>query len=228
LDAAHMDKALVWLHPNQTEDEYCDEDAQNAYLARVMSCSKQRLLPMGWVNPRKFSFDVVCDQIHLQLEEYGFYGIKLNGAQNFYDLANDALVLPVVEAIAKTGCVLAFHSDAGDFTRPEKIARIAGLYPETRILLVHMGQTACAQAIEAALGHPNITLIGSGMKDYSYVEQARKVLGAHRVCYGSDAPFSKMDTVLDAYHTALDGNASKEELDLIYGGNLARVLRLDH
>lgn len=227
LDAVQVDKALVWLHPNQTEDEFCDEDAQNAYLAKSASRYAERLLPMGWVNPRKFPLDTVRGQIRRQLEEYGFYGIKLNGAQNFYDLANEAMILPVVEEIAKVGCVLAFHSDAGEYTRPEKIAQIAARFPETRILLVHMGQTACDAAIEAARTQCNITLIGSGMKDYTYVEKARKELGAHRVCYGSDAPFGRMNAVLDAYHAALNGKAAKAEEDLIYGGNLARVFGLE-
>lgn len=222
-----INKALIWLHPNQSEDEYCDEDAQNAYIAGAASRFPGTLLPMGWINPRKLRNRAeIRSRVRQLTEEYGFYGIKLNGAQNYYDLADVNLVMPAVEEIAKAGCVLAFHSDSGSNTRPEKIGSIAGSFPETRILMVHMGQTANDEAIEAARQHPNITLIGSGMKDYGYVAKACSELGTDRVCFGSDAPFGNMRTVLAAYEKAI-GTLHQADLAKIMGGNLLRVLGAD-
>lgn len=227
MQTARINKALVWLHPNQSEDEYCDEDAQNAYIADAVSRFPGAFLPMGWLNPRKLrSRSDIRSRVRRLTEEYGFYGIKLNGAQNYYDLADADLVMPAIEEIAETGCVLAFHSDSGSYTRPEKIGSIAGAFPETRILLVHMGQTANDEAIEAARQHPNITLIGSGMKDYGYVAKACRELGADRVCFGSDAPFGDMRTVLSAYKKAV-GDLPETELAKVMGGNLLRVLGAD-
>jgi hypothetical protein len=46
------------------------------------------------------------------VEEYGFYGVKLNGAQNSYYIDDPQLALPIVEEIARTGKLLAFHVGA--------------------------------------------------------------------------------------------------------------------
>lgn len=225
MDAAGIDRALVWLHPNQTEDEPCDVDAQNAYIARAAREYAGRLMPMGWVDPRKTPRRDLRGCMRRQREEYGFHGIKLNGAQNFYDLADEMLVLPAAEEIARTGGLMAFHSDAGENAHPDKVAAIAARFPEVPVLLVHMGVSACEAAVQAAVRCPNITLIGSGMKDYRHVDMARRILGAERVCFGSDAPFGSMESVLDQYRRVLE-EASEEEMARIMGGNLLRLMEM--
>lgn len=225
MDAAGIERALVWLHPNQTEDEPCDVDAQNAYIARMARVHTGRLMPMGWVDPRKTARSDLRGCIRRQREEYGFHGVKLNGAQNFYDLADEMLVLPAAEEIARAGGLMAFHSDAGENTHPDKVAAIAARYPEVPVLLVHMGVTACEAAVQAAVRCPNITLIGSGMKDYRHVDMARQILGAKRVCFGSDAPFGSMETVLAQYRQVL-ADAAEEERTQILGGNLLELMEM--
>jgi len=52
-------------------------------------------------------------------------------------------VPPVVEEIAGTGKMIAFHcgADAYDRTHPARIAKIAGQYLEMQILCVHMAES---------------------------------------------------------------------------------------
>lgn len=54
------------------------------------------------------------------MEEYGFYGVKLNGAQNSFYIDDESISLPLAEEVAKTGKLLAFHigADEYDFTHP--------------------------------------------------------------------------------------------------------------
>jgi len=223
MDRIGISRSLVWLHPNQREDEPCDFEAQNQYIYASSQRFPARLLPVGWVNPRVYDFTQIQEQILRQTGEYGFQGIKMNGAQNFYDLLDPVISLPVIESIAMQGVFLAFHSDANSNTHPDKIARIAGLYPEVKILLVHMGQTACQAAIRAAKQHDNILLIGSGMPDLSPVLAAVKTLGSKRVCFGSDAPFSDAETAMANYRSLLQGNISEGEMADVAGGNLLRL-----
>ena len=222
MDRIGISRSLVWLHPNQSEDEVCDFEAQNRYICESSQLYPDRLLPVGWVNPRMYDFNQIQEQIRRQTGEYGFQGIKMNGAQNFYDLLDPIISLPVIEAIARQNVFLAFHSDANSNTHPDKIASLAGRYPEVPILLVHMGQTACQAAITAAKEHDNILLIGSGMPDLSPALTAVKVLGSKRVCFGSDAPFSDAETAVANYRSLLEGQISDSEMEDVIGGNLLR------
>ena len=222
MDRIGISQSLVWLHPNQREDEPCDFEAQNHYVYESSRRFPDRLLPVGWVNPRVYGFNKTHEQIRRQTGEYGFQGIKMNGAQNFYDLLDPVISLPVIESIASQGAFLAFHSDANSNTHPDKIAWIAGLYPEVKILLVHMGQTACQDAIRAAEQNDNIWLIGSGMPDPSPVLSAVKTLGSKRVCFGSDAPFSDAETAVANYRSLLQGKINAEEMADVAGKNLLR------
>ena len=42
------------------------------------------------------------------IEEYGFYGVKLNGAQNSFFIDDQELAMPVVEEIAPDGVILSY------------------------------------------------------------------------------------------------------------------------
>ena len=66
--------------------------------------------------------------------------MKLNGAQNSYYIDDLELTGSIIEEIAQSGKVLAFHvgADAYEYTHPFRVAKIAKMYPELKILMVHM------------------------------------------------------------------------------------------
>jgi predicted TIM-barrel fold metal-dependent hydrolase len=141
------------------------------------------------------------------------------------------MALPLIEAIAKTGKILAFHigTDAYEATHPFRLAKIARRFPETNILAVHMGGVAFHDlsdaCIEIAQECPNITLIGSGIRAIN-VLKAIKTLGPDRVCFGSDTPFALMHVELAMYKALLRDQVLREEKALILGGNIKRLLKI--
>lgn len=219
LDTAGFNRALVWLQP------VCDVAAQCRYVYESVRRYDNRLLGFGWVDPKADGVPRSVELVRRYVEEYGFYGVKLNGAQNDYDLLTPEYQT-VVEAIAREGVVLAFHCGEDENTRPRKVAQLAARYPETRVLLVHMGQSLTGEAIDAAAQCPNITLVGSGMPDFRPVLTALRRLGARRVCFGSDAPFRNILQVRQTYDRLLDGQVTPEEKDMVMGGSLAALLNL--
>lgn len=226
LDRAGVDKALVWLRP-----PYMREIADsNRYVYQAVRRYPDRLLGFGWADPH-LGVERMKDEIKRCLEEYGFHGIKLNGAQNNFYIDHPTLALPLVEFSARAGTRLAFHigTDAFEATHPFRLGKIAALYPETSILMVHMGGVGFADlsnaAIEVMAGHPNITGIGSGIRPVNVLKAVR-TLGAERICFGSDYPFNLIHVELAAYHALLDGEVTPREKAAILGGNLARVLNL--
>jgi predicted TIM-barrel fold metal-dependent hydrolase len=224
LDQAGVDKALVWLRPPYDKNI----DPENHAVYQAMKTYPDRLLGFGWVNPI-LGHQHAQDTIKRCFEEYGFYGIKFNGAQDYY-VIDDPSVLPLIEDTAAYGKPIAFHigADYYENTHPYRLGHIAGLFPEVPFLMVHMGGAGYPplnrSAVETARQHANITLIGSSIDDRP-VLSALHELDASRVCFGSDAPFHLIHVRLAMYQ-ALLRDFTPEEQALVLGGNLARVLDL--
>jgi predicted TIM-barrel fold metal-dependent hydrolase len=232
LDRAGVDRAICWLQPHYTIAEV---EQSNAYIHRAMVRHPDRILGFGWANPH-LGLDRAKDTIKRCLDEYGFYGIKLNGAQNGYYIDDPVLALPLIEELARAGKPLALHvgSDAFERTHPFRVAKIARQFPELQILLVHMGGAAVPDmsdaVIEFAQQCPNMHLIGSCVYA-TRVWKAIQALGPKRISYGSDTPFffahvevAKYNAMLDG--AILDGDLLPEDKHNIMAGNLIRVLDL--
>ena len=227
MDRAGVDRAVTWLQPPYVRSE---TGAGNAYVARAMRAHPDRIIGFGWADPN-LGVDAAIAEVRRAVEEYGVFGVKLNGAQNGFRIDDPELALPVVEAVAAAGVVLALHvgADAYDQTHPARVATIARRYPELRILVVHMGGAAfhdlSAAAIDVARAFPNLTLVGSAVRAIPILAAIR-TLGAERVCFGSDTPFELMHVELAKYQALLEDEVTLAERDLVMGGNVARVLGL--
>jgi uncharacterized protein len=224
MDRAGVDKALVWLKP-----PYDKEIApENRAVYEAMAAAPDRLLGFGWTNPR-LGDQAARDTIKQCFEEYGFYGIKFNGAQDEY-VIDDPAVLPFIEAAAAYGKPLAFHigADFYENTHPVRLGRIAARFAEIPILMVHMGGAGIPaldrSAVEVAAQHPNITLIGSAIGERAIL-RALDALGPDRLCFGSDTPFGLMHVQLAMARALLRDHDAAAQAKVL-GGNLARVLKL--
>lgn len=225
MDRNGVDQSLVWLKPPYNKDI----TPENRAIHDAVKKYPRRLLGFGWANPR-LGASHTRDTIRQCFEEYGLLGVKFNGAQDDYRIDDSALALPLplIEYAAGFGKPLAFHigSDAYENTHPYRLGHIAQRFPETRILLIHIGGAGVPSlhraAIEVALAHPNITLIASNVYEAA-VEMAIHALGAQRVCFGSDAPFRMQHVQLAMYQTLLR-DASDEDRAWFFGRSIASVL----
>lgn len=222
MDHAGVYKAVTWLQP-----PYHREIKQsNEYVYSASRKYPGRILGFGWADPNLGDAHAI-DMVKRSIYDYGFYGVKLNGAQNEFYI-DDSKVYPIIEEVAKAGKILAFHigGDSPEHTHPFRLAKIAKAYPETPILMVHMGGAHFHDfgnaAIEFAEQCPNITIIGSVIRSHPLLK-AVKLLGAERVCFGSDTPFEYMHVEVAKYNALLDGPASSEDKALIMGGNIERL-----
>jgi hypothetical protein len=221
-----VDRAIAW--PMLSYRREVSED--NKAIAAGQKCSPDRIIGFGGLNPM-----LGKDQTHRELrrciEEYNFKGFKLNGARDGYYIDDEHLALPVIEEIASRKLVIALHCGANDpvHTHPWRIGNIARRFPSTTILMVHMGGAGIPGLYDAAIRiakqYSNLYLVGSEA-DPKAILRAIRELGANRICYGSDCPFSIMKISLATY-TALLEDVSEEERKLVMGGNIARLLHLD-
>ena len=227
MDKAGVDKALTWVHPPYIKTRL------NEYVQYVYESTKKfpdRLYGLGWVDPH-LGIESAIELTKKCMHEYGFYGIKLNGSQNGYYIDDQELTYPLIEIVAECRGIVAFHSANDDPTHvhPYLVERIAKDFPDTKILLIHMGGESYGKdlsraAIEAAEHCKNITLVGSEVVKPSLIK-ALKVLGSNRVAYGSDTPFAHMGAEVAAYKVILeDIGFSKTEKDQVMGKNIAKLI----
>jgi uncharacterized protein len=226
MDRAGVDKALTWLQPPYLRHI----DGANRYVYDAARAHPDRILPFGWADPN-LGVEKAKATVRQCVEEYGFYGVKLNGAQNSFYIDDPRLSLPVIETIAAAGVLIAFHigTDAFEATHPFRLGKIAAQFPDMRILMVHMGGVGFADlsnaAIETMQQHANITAIGSAVRA-PHILKAVKTLGANRVCFGSDTPFELMHVEVAKYRALLEGEVSPEDQHAIMAGNIIRLFNL--
>lgn len=225
LQRAGVDKAVCWLMPQMVDDV----SESNRYIYDRCR-SIPMYVPFGWANVREGEDKAVRDAVTC-LEEYGFCGVKINGAQNEYPI--DSLpALHVCEEIAKRNGIIAFHigTDSPNFTNPYRAGLAANLFPETTIVMIHMGgasktdHNVSRHVINVAKTCPNMVLIGSaiGAKD---VKIAIDELGSDRVMFGSDFPYGNIDASLADYRQMLGGYDASAAENVMY--NTARRVFLD-
>ena len=226
MDDTGVDKAVTWLHPPYLRDV----GASNRHIFKATRKHRERILGFGWVDPR-LGISSAKDELARCIQDYGFYGVKLNGSQNEYYIDDRKYTFEIIEEIAKAKKILALHvgGDAYERTHPFRVAKIASMYPEMPILVVHMGGEAfmdmSAAVIEFAQYHPNMILIGSSVRTVP-IQKAIRTLGPGRVCFGSDTPFELMHVELARYQALLKKEVGEEEKRLVLGGNIERLLNL--
>ncbi len=223
LDQVGVAKAICWPMVSYRREISSD----NRAIYEGSKVFPDRIIPFAGVNPM-LGLEKAKQELERCIKEYGVRGIKLNGARDGYYIDDPKLSLPLIEMIAKANLVLAFHCGANDFekTHPFRIAKISDLFPDLRIMVVHMGGAAQPNlhdaTIEFAAKYPNWYLIDSE-SDYRKVLQAVEKLGARRVCYGSDTPFCPMRYEW-GIRQVIYQDLSEDDRTLILGGNIQRLL----
>jgi hypothetical protein len=123
------------------------------------------------------------------------------------------------------GLVVNIHSGS-EISHPLGIGALARRFPDVTVLMDHMGYREwVGDAIEVARDNPNVYL-GTTIAAVEPVTVARAVdaLGPERVVYGSNWPNLYSDLAVQSLRRyGFDARA----LELILGGNLARILGLD-
>ena len=224
MDRAEIDRALIWLKPPYDRAI----EPENEAVHRAVEQHSDRFIGFGWTNPR-LGEERAAAAIDRCIEEYGFLGVKFNGAQDGY-VIDDERVLPLIERVTSRGRIVAFHI-GGDFpenTHPMRLGSIAREFPQATFLMIHMGGAAFPAleraAIEVASEHQNVHVIGSAIHERAIL-QAVDSLGAERVSFGSDMPFFLNHVRLGMYRAMLRDHPERDA-ELILGGNMVRLLGL--
>ena len=148
MDSARVEKAVLFA-------------PDNLLVRKAVRSHPKRFVGYVWPNPHdKGALSLVTDAV----KRWGFRGIKLHPLVHAF-LPTDDEVLPIVEFAGKERIPVAIHSGHPPFSLPWSIGELAELYPDVRVVMLHMGH-AHGVYIQAAINtrrdiRPSTSSIGS-------------------------------------------------------------------
>ena len=192
----------------------------NNFIAQTMKKYPDRIIGFGQVNPR--ANDAVATINHCA-KELNLKGLKLHPTMHGYHFADHGLLDPIFEAADKNRLVVLVNALDDPFCAPLSIEEIARGFPNTPVLIAHMGTVwNLNEAILVAKRSPNIYLETSGSQLLD-VKLAYRSVGPDQIVMGTDWPGNDFDLERAKIQRAVP---SQNHRDAIEGGNLARLLGL--
>ncbi len=216
-----IDRAVVFPFPLAE----ADPGAANGYVLDAWKAAPDRIIPFALV-----------DDEPLRRAEAGFRGFK----QHFlleperFDLGR------VYREIASTRMPLVAHFPTREIVSCARAVLEAA--PDIRLIIAHMGRCEpftgkCVLENVAALADlPNVCFETSTVRDEAVFREAIAMVGAARICFGSDLPFGSalggnpQRAEMEALERALDGTGacgaggSEDDRRLVFGGTIRRLI----
>ena len=173
--------------------------------------------------------DLSEEEIFAEVEwaiENGMRGIKLHPdfqkfniddetAERFYRAAGDRL--PIL-----------FHvgDDRYEYSKPERLVKMAKKYPEVTFIAAHFGGYRCWTDAELYKGIKNVYFDTCSSLPFISVEEAKRLIdmhGADKFFFATDFPMWDATAELERFNKI---PLTDEEKEMILGGNIKRILKI--
>lgn len=228
LDEASINKAILLPIEGFIETDFI-----------IGVCRKypDRFIGFASVNP--LQGQKAIQKLEYYIAKLGLKGLKLHPRlQEFQPLHQD--VIRLLEKTIELDIPVIFDTFPSSSSLliedilPLVYDELAKTVPEAKIILAHSGGYRIFDAMAVAQSNPNIYLEISysllyyqGSSIINDFEFAIKKVGAHRVIYGSDYPEMR---IVPSYNQAskILANFSQEEKNLIFGGTISKLLKLEN
>ena len=219
MDGAGVDKSVVFAICTTTFDAV--SRARTAH-----ELYPDRLIPYAYALPNAERSIIGC--IEEAVTRLDFKGIKIHAGEcTLAEYVSD----PILKLAGAHGvpCLI-------DFTgRHADLERIARSFPDTPIIVAHMGRYLCTDRtlidrfIHIAENHSNVYMDISGVVLIWKIPEAVARLGPERIIWGTDGPYPTPDLATyirtDIEKVRASG-ITGTELSAILSGNIARLLDL--
>jgi len=177
-----------------------------------------------YLNP-EHSREFINTEIDRCVCEHGFRGIKLETAVRAHDKKLD----PIMEKATELGIPLLQHAwyktvgQGNDESTPADIAVLASRYPDTVIIMAHLGGCGI-QGVQDVKQYPHVYIDTSGGQPVAGIlEYAVKEIGSSRILYGSDVPYRDFSAQIAKVYGA--DIAESEKKDILFR-NAQKLLKI--
>jgi predicted TIM-barrel fold metal-dependent hydrolase len=208
MDEYNIEKTVISTYPMKESVEAVDRFSG-------------RLVGAAWIDPNEPG---CLDQVIDAVEGHGFKGIKLHPLFHSF-LPNDECVFPVAELARKYDIPLMIHTGHPPFSLPWSVAQLADIYPEVKMVMIHMGHgngMYVQAALDMARKYPNLYMETSGMPMHTKIKEAYEI-APDRIMWGLDAPFHH--PTVEMQRTIVSGLSDKALEDVFYH-NCKNLLKL--
>jgi len=217
MDACGVDKAVVFPTGGHKPTDYSKENDQ---ALNAVQRYPHRLVGFARVNPHYGSS--AAAEVERAISK-GMRGVKLHPTMEVFP-ANSPLVDPIMETASRLKIPVLIHAGSPPYALPSQVADVASRFAEVTVIMGHMGGSGLViDAVPSAKRAENLLLETSGVARRLAIEEAVRTLGAHRVVFGSDWPYSHPSPEI-AKIRVLD--ITEDERRRVLGGNMAELLRL--
>ncbi len=190
-------------------------------------------------DPFYIPYVVVCpvhekdavDAIKKYVGDEGFKGIKMHPTINAYRVDSLKIMEPVMNLAAEYDVPIMFHGEHDSYGSPYQFAALADAFPENKIIVAHMCHNLWLDAIEVCRSHKNIWLDTAEGAIYNFrIERAIRLCGPEKIIFGTDTPCTDIGahmSIFQSMNRYYPGTITPEIYDMIMGGNIAKLLKLD-
>lgn len=158
--------------------------------------------------------------------ENGFKGVKLHpDFQKFYVDGENALKFYKVVG-DKLPILLHIGDDRFDFSKPERLVKIAKLFPNVKYIAAHFGGYRCWKDYKLYKGLDNVYFDTCSSLPFISAETAKTIiseLGADKFFFATDFPMWDTKTELERFNKIPLTNAERE---MIFSENIKKLLNL--
>lgn len=195
----------------------------NEYVAEAMQRYPSRLFGFCTVNPGHA--DEAIDELNRAVGELGLRGLKLHPPTQGFDVFDQELLFPLMQAARSLGIPVAIHGGLREHDNPLRFHLLGRAFPDVRLVMLHanFGGSDRVAIRWAAENTPNLYFETSATTEPAFVAALVGWSGPDRVFYGSDWPWLPprlMRAVVEYSGLPESGIAA------ILGGNAARILNL--
>lgn len=221
MDANGVDMVVAFPKANP----HTDYRVENERITGWMKDYPTRIVAFARINPY-FGAKAVAD-----IREYaaaGVRGLKIHPIRDFSgNRVNDPeLMFPIIEAAQAANLLVLVHSGEWWNCSPSLIADLARNFPKTNFVMAHSAGFGGHQEAIAVARHQDNLYVDTASNGYPDItSNVVRALGPERVLYGSDHPTLPFGFELGKI--VKYANLNSEQLDLILGRNLARLLKIE-
>jgi len=204
---------------------HTDYRIENERIIASMKAHSSRIVAFARINPY-FGAKAVAD-----IRDYaamGARGLKIHPIRDFSgNRVNDPdLMFPIIEAAQQANLLVLIHSGEWWNCSPALIADLARNFSRTNFVMAHSAGFGGHQEAIAVARHQDNLYVDTASNGYPDItSNVVRGLGPERVLYGSDHPTQPFGFELGKI--VKYANLNSDQLDLILGKNLARLLNIE-
>ncbi|MTI94683.1 MAG: amidohydrolase [Firmicutes bacterium] len=209
MDAANIDRAVVFSFPEQIDNDYVAESVKRF---------SDRLVGFAQVNPWSQDAELVLKRC---VEDLGLKGLKLHPVRHGYAFDNHTILDPIFSLCERYSIPVLAYGGANVLSSPNMFEEMAQTFPSVNFILAHGGQMyETRSAIGVAKRRPNVYIETSAMFA-NRVESLYKEVGPEKIVMGTDKPYGDFAIELEKIQLVI---AEPEVRERITCHNLRKLL----